>query len=237
MTIVNPKTGESREVTIVRAKITVRNVTWARVPGTTIADLRIAGFSEGVTKDVRKALRQIENGGATRLILDMRDNPGGVLGEAVETASQFLSSGTVVLQKDSKGTVKPVAVQPGGIATSITMVVLINQGTASGAEIVAGALKDANRAALVGEKTFGTGTVLQEFRLPDGSAMLLAIAEWLTPAGHVIWHKGIEPDVKVNLSTAITPLYPEKEKGMSPAQLKVRGDTQLLKAIELLQHK
>ncbi|MDR3566863.1 MAG: S41 family peptidase [Syntrophobacteraceae bacterium] len=234
LTILDPKTEESREVTIVRAKITVRNVTWAQVPGTRIADLRIAGFSEGVTKDVRKALRQIEAGGATGIILDMRDNPGGVLGEAISTASQFLSSGTVVLQKDSKGDIKPIKVQPGGLATTIPLVVLINQGTASGSEIVAGALKDANRARLVGEKTFGTGTVLQEFHLSDGSAVLLAIAEWLTPAGHVIWHKGIEPDVKVSLSPKVTPLYPEKEKGMSSALLKASRDAQLLKALEMV---
>ncbi|MGC8494133.1 MAG: S41 family peptidase [Syntrophobacteraceae bacterium] len=237
LTILTPKTGRTREVTIVRAKITVQNVRWAWIPGTRIADLRIAGFSEGITKDVRKALRQIEKGGATGLILDMRDNPGGVFTEAIATASQFLSSGTVVLQKNSKGDVKQIPVQPGGIATTIPMVVLINQGTASGSEIVAGALKDANRATLVGEKTFGTGTVLQEFRLSDGSAVLIAIAEWLTPAGHVIWHKGIQPDVKVSLPADVTPLYPEKEKGMSPAQFQVRKDTQLLKAVELLEHK
>ncbi len=234
LTILNPKTGQSREVTIVRAKITVQNVTWALVPGTTIADLRIAGFSEGVTRDVRKALRQIENDNATGLILDMRDNPGGVFNEAVATASQFLSSGTVVLQKNSKGDIKSIPVQPGGLATSIHMVVLINQGTASGSEIVAGALKDAKRATLVGEKTFGTGTVLQEFRLLDGSALLLAISEWLTPAGHVIWHKGIEPNVKVSLPAHVTPLHPDKMKGMSHAQLKASRDTQLLKAVELL---
>ena len=234
LTILNPKSGESRELTIIRAKITVRNVTWARVPGTTLADLRIAGFSEGVTRDVRNALKQIDRSGATGLILDMRDNPGGVLGEAVGTASQFLSSGTVVLQKNSKGEVKPIGVQPGGLALTIPMVVLINQGTASGAEIVAGALKDGNRSRLAGEKTFGTGTVLQEFHLPDGSAVLLAIAEWLTPAGHVIWHKGIDPDVKVSLSANITPLYPEKEKGMAAAQFKVSGDAQLLRAVEML---
>lgn len=237
LTILTPKTSRTRDVTIVRAKITVQNVRWARVPGTGIADLRIAGFSEGITKDVRKALRQIEKTGATGLILDMRDNPGGVFTEAIATASQFLSSGTVVLQKDSKGNIKQIPVESGGIATTIPMVVLINQGTASGSEIVAGALKDANRATLVGEKTFGTGTVLQEFRLTDGSAVLIAIAEWLTPAGHVIWHKGIQPDVKVSLPVDVTPLYPEKEKGMSPAQLQVRKDTQLLKAVELLEHK
>ena len=116
------------------------------------------------------------------------------------------------------------------------LVVLMNGGSASSSEIVAGALKDAHRARLVGEKTFGAGTVLQEFGLSDGSAMLLAIAEWITPAGHVIWHKGITPDVEVSLPVAAIPLYPDREKGMNPAQLKASEDTQLLRALDLLEH-
>lgn len=234
LTILNPKTEQSREISIVRDKITVQNVRWERLGGSKTAHLRIAGFSQKVAEDVRRALSEIKNQGLTGIVLDLRDNTGGVLDEAVGTASQFLSSGNVVLQKNSSGDVTPMAVRPGGLATRIPMVVLINGGTASGSEILAGALKDANRAKLVGEKTFGTGTVLQEFRLSDGSAMLLAIAEWITPAGHVIWHKGILPDVEVSLPPNVTPLYPDKEKGLDPAKLQASQDTQLLKALEVL---
>ena len=117
----------------------------------------------------------------TGIILDLRNNPGGLLDEAVRSASQFLPGGNVLLVKDAQGHVKPVPVEQGGVATNTPMVALINGGTASGAEIVAGALRDANRATLVGETTFGTGTVLEQFPLPGGSAMLLAVQEWLTP--------------------------------------------------------
>ena len=236
LTILNPKSGQSREITVVRAKITVRNVRWQRLSDSKTAHMRIAGFSQGVAEEVRKALAEVRNQGFTALILDLRDNPGGVLEEAIGAASQFLSGGNVVLEKNSNGDVKPVPVKPGGMASGIPLVVLINVGSASGSEIVAGALKDEHRARLVGEKTFGAGTVLQEFGLSDGSAMLLAIAEWLTPAGHVIWHKGVAPDVEVSLPVGAIPLYPDREKGMNSAQLKASEDTQLLKALDLLEH-
>jgi carboxyl-terminal processing protease len=99
---------------------------------------------------------------------------------------------------------------------------------------MAGALQDAHRAKVVGEKTFGTGTVLETFKLTDGSELLLAIAEWLTPDGRVIWHKGIEPDVVVPLPAGTEPVYPAKIKEMTPEQLRAIEDKQLLRAIELL---
>lgn len=234
LTILNPKTEQTREVVIMRAKVDVKNVRWESLAGSKAAHLRVAGFSQGVAKEVRKVLEEIGNQGLTGIILDLRDNPGGVLDEAVGTASEFLSSGSVVLKRDAAGSVEAIPVQPGGLATRIPLVVLINGGTASGSEIIAGALRDAHRAKLVGEKTFGTGTVLQKFGLSDGSALLLAVAEWITPAGNVIWHKGIEPDVAVSLPPGASPLYPDKEKGINAEQLQTSQDTQLLRALDLL---
>lgn len=234
LTILNPKTEQTREVVIMRAKVDVKNVRWESLAGSKAAHLRVAGFSQGVAKEVRKVLEEIGNQGLTGIILDLRDNPGGVLDEAVGTASEFLSSGSVVLKRDAAGSVEAIPVQPGGLATRIPLVVLINGGTASGSEIIAGALRDAHRAKLVGEKTFGTGTVLQKFGLSDGSALLLAVAEWITPAGNVIWHKGIEPDVGVSLPPGASPLYPDKEKGINAEQLQTSQDTQLLRALDLL---
>jgi carboxyl-terminal processing protease len=127
-----------------------------------------------------------------------------------------------------------VPVERGGLAPDLKLVVLVNGGTASAAEIMAGALQDAHRAELVGEKTFGTGTVLESFKLSDGSALLLAIAEWLTPDGRVIWHKGIKPDVEVPLPAEIDPLYPERMKEMTMPQIRASEDKQLLRALELL---
>lgn len=234
LTILNPKSGRTSEITIIRARIIIHGVTWHRLPGSTVVHLRIATFSKGITKDLRKALIDIERDGAKGLILDLRNNPGGLLNEAVSAASQFLASGNVVLETNAVGKTKPVPVESGGLALTVPLVGLINGGTASGAEIVAGALQDAHRATLVGEKTFGTGTVLQEFPLTDGSALLLAIEEWLTPAGNVIWHRGITPNLVVSLPDDVTPLISEQEKGMSVAELRASGDEQLLRALDLL---
>lgn len=235
LTILNPKTTTTRDITLVRASITVRNVTWQRLPGTSVVDLRIATFSTGVTKDLRNALLAVEKEGITGLILDLRNNPGGLFDEAVSAASQFLSTGNVLLEKNAAGKTHPVPVKSGGVATSLPLVVLINGGSSSGAEIVAGALQDAHRAKLIGEKTFGTGTVLQTFSLSDGSALMLAIEEWLTPDGHVIWHHGITPDVVVSLPPDATPIIPTTEKELTAEELHKSKDVQLLRALDLLE--
>jgi carboxyl-terminal processing protease len=234
LTIQDPNTGATKNVTITRAEITVQNVTWIMLPGTTIADIRIAGFSQGVTDDLRTALEQIKAQGATGIILDLRNNPGGLLSEAVGVASQFVGSGNVLLVKDAQGNEQAIPVQPGGLALNTPMVVLINQGTASASEIVAAALQDANRATLIGETTFGTGTVLNAFPLSDGSEVLLATEEWLTPSGQVIWHKGITPSIVVSLANGVTLFVPDAGRGMTAVQLQASPDTQLLNAIQQL---
>jgi carboxyl-terminal processing protease len=234
LTILNPGTGRTMNVTLVRARIALHNVKWQRLPETGVAHVRIAMFSEGVSKDLRKALKTIRKEKLTGLILDLRNNPGGLFDEAVETASQFLGSGNVVLERDAGGKVTAIPARPGGVAIGIPMAVLINVGTASAPEIVAGALRDAGRATLVGEKTFGTGTVLKPFTLSDGSALLLAVQEWLTPAGQAIWHKGISPDVLVPLPPEVTPLFPGVEKGMTIRELRESQDKQVLRALDLL---
>lgn len=230
--ILNPESHQLRSVTVVRAVIKIADVSWQPLPGTQIADLRIASFDDGVVDQLRTALREIEKQGLQGLVLDLRNNPGGVLDEAVGAASQFLKGGNVLLVKDAKGAVKPVPVRPGGIAPGIPMAVLVNGGSASGAEIVAGALGAAHRAELVGETTFGTGTVLEQFSLSDGSALLLAVEEWLTPDGQSYWHKGVTPQLQVALPDAVNPLVPAMERGMSAAALESSGDAQLLRALE-----
>ncbi len=237
LTLRDPKTNQVREVTITRAKIVVRNVTWQMLPGTKIAHVRLASFSNNVTQDLVKVIQEAKAQGAQGILLDMRNNPGGLLNEAVGVTSQFLSSGNVLETKDAQGHVSYVGVQKGGIATDIPMVVLINEGTASAAEITAGALQDYGRAQLVGVKTFGTGTVLNQFSLSDGSAILLATEEWLTPKGRVIWHQGIAPDVTVTLPPNVNPSIPENERTLTAQDLQKSPDAQLLKGMELLQQK
>ncbi|MEJ2597917.1 MAG: S41 family peptidase [Anaerolineales bacterium] len=212
LTLMDPKTGATRDVTITRAKIQIHNVTWHMLPGTTLAHVRVAAFSDGVSNELKK-----------------------LLNEAVSVASQFLTSGNVMLEKDAQGNTKPLPVEKGAVAPKIPMVVLINNGTASAAEIVSGALQDAQRATLIGETTFGTGTVLNEFPLSDGSALLLATQEWLTPNGKSFWHKGIQPDIQVSLPNNISPLIPEQEQGMTAKQIQDSQDTQLLKGMQILQ--
>jgi carboxyl-terminal processing protease len=234
LTVLNPETGLSRNVSIVRARIPLHNVIWQLLPGTRVAQVRISSFSNGITVDLYKALGKIREEGGTSLILDLRNNPGGILDEAVGTVSQFLREGNVVLEKDSAGRVTPVRVTSGGRAYDFPLVVLVNGGTASAAEIVAGALQDSGRARIIGDKTFGTGTVLEKISLSDGSALLLAVQEWLTPRGQTIWHRGILPDRTIRLPAEVSPLVPRTGKKITSQELKESRDLQLQAALELL---
>ena len=233
--ILDPATGTTTEVSITRASVRIHDVTWERLPGTSVALVRISRFSNGVTEDLAQALDLIRSDEITGIMLDLRNNPGGLLEEAIGVASQFLSEGNVLLQRDADGTSTPVPVEPGGSALDIRLVVLINEGSASASEIVAGALQDAERATIVGVTSVGTGTVLQQFPLSDGSALLLAVREWLTPSGRVIWRAGLEPDEIVELATDERPILPLVAREMSAEELRSAGDTQLLRALELLQ--
>ena len=140
----------------------------------------------------------------------------------------------VLLREDAQGNRQTETAVSGGTGLDIPLIVLINQGSASASEIVAGALQDNHRATLLGETTFGTGTVLNEFGLSDGSALLLATEQWLTPSGRVIWHSGIVPDTVVPLSLDIQLLRPEAERQLTAAELASNADAQLLQAIQQL---
>jgi carboxyl-terminal processing protease len=236
LTIIDPDTGEAREVTLERAKVELQNVTWQQLPGTNLAHVRITSFRQGVSQDLQQALTEIQAQALTGVVLDLRNNPGGLLNEAIGVASQFLGEGqNVLLRQNAQGEVKAETAESGGVAPSIPLVVLINQGSASASEIVAGAFQDNDRATLLGETTFGTGTVLNEFDLSDGSALLLATEQWLTPDGRLIWHQGIAPDQEVALAINSQLLLPETERHLTAEQLQASEDTQLLQAITLLQ--
>jgi len=234
LTLQDPRSAHLREVTLKRAAIKLHEVSWRRLPGTDIVHLRIATFDAGVTRDLRNALLAIRKEGAKGIILDLRDDPGGLLEEAIGVASQFLTNGNVVLTKDAKGKLTSAPVEKGALAGETPLVVLVNQGSASAAEIVAGALQDQHRAFLVGETTFGTGTVLEEFGLSDGSALLLAVGEWLTPNGNSFWHKGITPRYLVPMPPEAEALLPANEAGLTSKELWASNDRQLLTALRLL---
>lgn len=236
LTLMDPDTKELRDVTIKRAKIVIHNVTWQMLPGTSIAHVRISSYSQNVSKDLADALKAAQKDGAQSIILDLRNNPGGLLNEATDVIGQFIKNGNALQVKDAKGNVSNIKAESKSPVVDLPMVALINQGSASAAEITAGALQDYKRATLVGQTTFGTGTVLNQFDLADGSAILLATELWLTPNGRQIWHQGIQPDIEVVLPADVTLSMPENERNMTAADLAELKDTQLKKAVELLQN-
>lgn len=238
ITVRRPATNQVLTFTITRAQIQVPNVVMHYIPQNHIAIIQIVQFSSGVSDQLKAAILQAKKDGATRIILDLRNNPGGYLQEAINTASEFMARGTVLIEQDSSGKQAKYSVTGQTVDTGIPMVVLINQNTASAAEIVSGALQDNGRALIMGTPTFGTGTVLQEYDLSDGSAILLGISEWLTPNGHFIRKDKIQPGTgfRIPMDPALV-LTPDvmNQADMTLAQILKSGDVQLIKAIEYLQ--
>lgn len=232
-----PSTGKVLTFTMKRATIQVPNVTMHYIPETHIAQIQIVQFSTGVSDQLKTAIQQAKKEGATKIILDLRNNPGGYLQEAINTASEFMASGTVLIEQDSSGHQQKYQVTGQPVDTSIPMLVLVNGNTASAAEIVSGALQDNGRALVMGTKTFGTGTVLQEYDLSDGSAVLLGVSEWLTPKGHFIRKDKITPNIVVPMDPNVPVLTPdvENQNNMTLAQIMKSGDTQLIAAIKYLE--
>ncbi|APZ41895.1 S41 family peptidase [Acidihalobacter ferrooxydans] len=235
LTLRDARDGKQRTVALVRANIPVRSVSWHMLPGTKVADIRIASFSEGTAHELIQALDAAQQAGARGVVLDLRNDPGGLLDQAIDVASVFIPKGNVLLERNARGQIKPIPVRTDVPKYTLPIAVLINGGTASAAEIVSGALHDDLGAPLIGERTFGTGTVLQEFMLPDGAALLLGVREWLTPHGHTIWHKGIKPTDKVALGNKATMLRPDMLGTLSAAKLRASSDVQLLAALKAVE--
>jgi carboxyl-terminal processing protease len=235
MTVLRAGEPEPLTLTMTRAQIKVPDVSGHMLQGRPIMHLALQQFGEDADKQLRETVEAARKQGARGLVIDVRLNPGGLKEQAVAVTSEFLKDGNVFLEQDARGRRTPVPVKPGGVATDIPIVVLIDELTGSSAEIFAGAIQDYKRGKLVGAKTFGTGTVLQPYSLSDGSAVLLAIREWLTPDGRRIWHEGIAPDVAVALPQGATILLPDESGALSRAELDKAADKQLLKAIEVLE--
>jgi carboxyl-terminal processing protease len=226
---------EEREFTVERAEIQSPVASWNIIPGTDVAQVRLASFTNDSADKLKEAFEEARAAGANRFILDLRNNPGGNLGQAIEIAGQFLESGSVIyLRQDASGDRERIRVPRGAEPTDAPLAVLVNNGSASSSEIVAGALRDNGRAPLIGTTTFGTGTVLQEFTLDDGSAMLLGIAEWLTPDGDFIRESGIEPGIEVELEEGAELLTPSEARDLSREEILDR-DAQLRRALEVVE--
>jgi carboxyl-terminal processing protease len=248
LTILRPSTKEVKEYALERVEIKVQSVKGARLldPELTgpykIGYIRLIQFNEPTADELARALDELQKQGMQALILDLRNNPGGLLNSAVDVCAQFLPPNTKVVSTQGR-----VASQQREYTTPATakprpqfpMAVLANEGSASGAEIVCGALKDLRRAVLVGETTFGKGSVQNVMQLPDGSALRFTTAKYYTPSKQVIHGNGVTPNIRVPMSAeqerALFALRsgesvkPEEDKEI----IKTR-DPQMLRAIDAL---
>ena len=217
LTVVKAANREVKDYALTRAEVKVDSVKDARIVSTEpngagykIGYVRVTQFNEPTADDLAKKLDELRKDGMNALVLDLRSNPGGLLNSAVDVCGLFVAPGTMVCYTDGRA---PSAnriyrtASNGKPRLDFPIAVLINNGSASGAEIVAGALKDLNRAILVGEKTFGKGSVQSVIQMPDNSALRLTTAKYFTPSRQVIHERGIEPNIR-------SVLTPEQDRAL-----------------------
>ena len=181
---------------------------------------RLIFVQKRTSLEVSQALRQLLEKGVGGLVLDLRDNPGGLVSAVVGVTSQFVEGDVVLYEVDREGNKQAWNVEPGGLATKLPLVVLVNSHSASGSEVLAGALQDYKRAPLIGTKTFGKGSVNIIHTLGGGSALYVTRGRWLTPQGRLIEGQGLLPDIEVELTIE------QRTQGLDP---------QLERAIQYLQ--
>jgi carboxyl-terminal processing protease len=201
LTIIREGVEGSQEITIQRATINVKSVKleWKNE---NIAVIRISQFGEETTREFNGVVRQISEASPKGIVIDVRNNPGGYLDGAVDVASRMLPKGKVVVIEENQNKKQDTLVSKGGdVLSGIPTVVLINEGSASASEILAGALRD-NRenVTIMGEKSYGKGSVQEFLELPSGSAVKITVAKWLTPNGEQINEKGIAPQKEVKFT-------------------------------------
>jgi len=248
LTVVRPATKEIKDFALERTEIKVQSV-----KGTKLLDAELSGpfkigyirliqFNEPTAEELAKAIDELQKQGMQALVLDLRNNPGGLLNVAVDVCAQFLPPGTKVVSTQGR-----VASQQHDYSTSAStkerprfpLAVLVNEGSASGSEIVAGAMKDLKRAVLVGETTFGKGSVQNVVQLPDGSALRFTTAKYYTPSRQVIHGNGVAPNIRVPMTAdqeralfamrSAENVKPEEEKNVIKTK-----DPQMLRAIDAL---
>jgi carboxyl-terminal processing protease len=189
---------DPRGFTLVRAQVKQQSVSW-KVLEPRIGYLQITRFVEATGADVTAALAELRKKNALGvLVLDLRDDPGGIVDQAILVADQFLDSGTIVTIRGRKGSVETQSAHKGGAATAVPIIALVDQGTASASEILAAALRDHGRAKLIGLPTYGKGTVQTFYDLDDGAGLKLTTARYLTPNGNFLESKGLTPDLRID---------------------------------------
>ncbi len=212
--------GREFVMTIVRDNITTPIVTTKQYPNGVYL-ISVASFTETAPELFRTALRDFVNSGSTKLVIDMRNNTGGYLDAAIDMASWFLPSGQIVVTEDYGKSADPLVYRSKGynlFNTALKVVILVNENTASAAEIFAGALKDNNKAVLVGKTTYGKGSVQELVPITSDTILKVTVARWLTPTGASISLGGIKPDYEVELK---------------PEDIKAKRDPQLDRALEI----
>jgi carboxyl-terminal processing protease len=248
LTVFRPSTKETKDYVLEREIIKVASIKDAKIldPALTgnfkIGYLRITQFNEPTAQELDQKLTELQNNGMQSLIVDLRYNPGGLLTSAVDVCGLFLPPKTMIVSTEGRDagqrreyyTSTNIKQRP-----NFPMVLLVNSGSASGAEIMAGALKDLNRAILVGETTFGKGSVQSVIQLPDGSALRLTTAKYYTPSKQVIHEKGVTPNIKAALSDdeERALLLRHRDGLLSPEEQKFvndQKDPQLDRAIDAL---
>jgi carboxyl-terminal processing protease len=253
ITIIREGWKETKDFTIVREIIKIKSVK-SKLLDDSIGYIKVIQFQEQTADDLSKALENLEKENMNSLILDMRNNPGGLLNSAVDVTSFFLPVDKLIVYiKDRDGKKIEYSSSGGESDVELPMIVLVNEGSASASEIVAGALKDWNRAVVIGTPTFGKGSVQSVVPLSDGSALRLTTAMYYTPQGISIQTTGIKPDIVVkqvlkegeqgrpiirekDLERHFEngePLF-EEETEMIPIKIDEESDTQLQRAIDLL---
>jgi carboxyl-terminal processing protease len=197
LTIFREGVDEPFDVEVVRARIEIEVVESERLEND-IGYVHLTDFSKGATDKLVEAIQGLQGQGPLKgLIFDLRDNPGGLLDESISVSSQFIGEGIITIERLKGGEERGFQAQSGGVALDVPLVVLVNRGSASASEIVAGAVQDSGRGTILGEQTFGKGTVQIPHALSDGSELRVTVAEWLTPSKKQITGEGIVPDIYV----------------------------------------
>jgi len=194
--------SQPQEFTITRDVITIKSVQW-EMKGN-IGYIQISQFDTDTSDLIKQATAELAAKNPKGIVLDLRDDPGGYLNAAIDVSSLFMNRGVVVQEKSKDGHVEQLKTTLNSVFANTKVVVLINGGSASASEIVAGALRDARGAELVGENSFGKGSVQEIDNLPDGSALKITVAKWLTPDGSTIDKVGLKPDVEIGLTAQDT---------------------------------
>ena len=230
LTIQRPGSDAAFDLTIIRDKIKIGSVK-TRLEGTDIAYVRITSFSERTTDDLKKSLSLIQQSQGELLlglVLDLRNNPGGLLDQAISVADSFLDKGEIVSTRGRRSdSIQRFNAREGDLSNGLPIVVLINGGSASASEIVAGAIQDHKRGVILGTRSFGKGSVQTIIPLKEEGAIRLTTARYFTPSGKSIQAKGIDPDIIVE------PARIEKLSEASQRESDLRGSLEAIKTITI----